>query len=102
MVCLGNHVFLFSKTNYSKNSIITTFIQTVTYNSRFQIVSSFQFCVIFSKGNLVWHTESDHSPVQAAHINCLFNYMFYPQLTHMPSEQYHTSKLLALQMEFYQ
>jgi len=53
-------------------------------------------------GILVWHSESDHRPVQAAHTKCLFNYLFYPHFTHIPSEQHHTSKLIAFHMAFYQ
>jgi len=61
--------FYVANGSYSNNTITTTFIQTATYNSRVQNLSLFQFYVTFFKGNSVWRSEIDQTPVPNIHIN---------------------------------
>ena len=79
----GNRVFLSGKSSYSNDTITTTFIQTVTYNSPFQTVSSFQFCITFFKKNFGMALRKWPSTRSNCSYNFIisFYYQFYAQLT---------------------
>jgi len=78
VVPFGFTSFYVVKGSYSNNSITTTFIQTVTYNTRFQTLSPVHFYITFFKGNLVRLSEIDQTPAPNAHVNFHVNTSFNP------------------------